>query len=464
MTATLKELSPALITVNEEYANLIRKLTKVEYDSLKQSIADNGQYIPIVVNQKGIVIDGHHRFKASKELLIEPKIEVREFKDKAAERKFIHECNVKRRHLNLFENILTELQDKPKLEEIAKQNMSLGGKGVQINTPLGRINNEIGKRTGVGETTVRKVETIIDQARPEILEKTKQGKLSIDKAYRTVQKEQLLIEREKKVASCSAVFTCSTERLQPTILWTGNGYHIYIVINTKTLNLNARLVKFCPHNTEVNKEFLRFAEWYLTSEKCDPEHAATLSFKSCLLRVPGSFNSKCIEASAFHDKEQDPQVKIVQESIGIGELNDQLIRTYRHRLIDMKLALNDKELAMRRYASNSSVLKEKWDVQKYAWIEKLVAAPIANNRYFAIFRLVAPYYRRILKLPYEESEGKIREWLLECNKQSHVTDLNNKIDKALKNAHNFRPMNIETLKEESAKKNNMYKNILDAVS
>ena len=68
--------------------------------------------------------------------------------------------------------------------------MSLGGKGVQVNTPLGRINNEIGKRTGVGETTVRKVETIIERARSELLEKAKQGKLSIDKAYRAVQKEQ----------------------------------------------------------------------------------------------------------------------------------------------------------------------------------------------------------------------------------------------------------------------------------
>ena len=90
------------ITVSEEYSSLIRELTKVEYQSLKQSIKEHGQFIPIVINQNGIVIDGHHRNKACKKLLIKPKIEVREFKDVAAERKFIHECNVRRRHLNLL--------------------------------------------------------------------------------------------------------------------------------------------------------------------------------------------------------------------------------------------------------------------------------------------------------------------------------------------------------------------------
>ena len=71
------------ITVSEEYSSLIRELTKVEYQSLKQSIKEHGQFIPIVINQNGIVIDGHHRNKACKELLIKPKIEVREFSNKA---------------------------------------------------------------------------------------------------------------------------------------------------------------------------------------------------------------------------------------------------------------------------------------------------------------------------------------------------------------------------------------------
>jgi hypothetical protein len=283
----------------------------------------------------------------------------------------------------------------------------------------------------------------------------------LDKKLFSTEEEfnQVLKETLDKIRE---TFGNDNDKLQPTVLWTGNGYHIYIVLNTKQMNRYERLVQFCPHNTEVSKEFLRFAEWYLTSNRCDPEHAATLSFKSCLLRIPGSFNSKCVDAPA-DVIEDNYQVKIIQESIGIGEINNELLRHYRHRLINTKAALYDKELNMRRYALKTSVIKEKFDRQKYFWIEKLIRTPINENRYFAVFRLIAPYYRRILKLSYEESEGKIREWLIACNNLSHVSNINNKVSSALKNAHEFKPMNLDTLKAENAKKNNIYKNILDAV-
>jgi hypothetical protein len=263
-------------------------------------------------------------------------------------------------------------------------------------------------------------------------------------------------------ATCAKISETFGENMQPTILWTGNGYHVYIVVNIKQMNRYERLVKFCPHNIEVSKEFLRYAEWYLTSEKCDPEHAGTLSFKSCLLRIPGTFNLKCIENEDGESK--DPQVKIIQESIGIGEISKDLLRHYRHRLIEMRLELREKEANMRRYAAKSNIIKDRYDRQKYFWIEKLILTPIDHNRYFVIFRLLAPYCRRILKLSHEESEGKIREWLLACNNLKFVNNLDNKITKALLNAHNFRPMNLDTLREENAKKNNLYQNILNVVT
>ena len=43
---------------------------------------------------------------------------------------------------------------------------------------------------------------------------------------------------------------------------------------------------------ESSKLFLRFAEWYLSNDKTDSAHYHTVSLKNCLLRIPGSYNSK----------------------------------------------------------------------------------------------------------------------------------------------------------------------------
>jgi hypothetical protein len=118
------------IKVDQEYASLVPQLTAEEYESLKQSIKDYGLYVPIIVNQDGIVLDGHHRYKACQELGIkDPKTLVREFKEKLDEQLFVIDCNLKRRQLNNFQRTELALKSKSILTEIAKRNMSLGGKG-----------------------------------------------------------------------------------------------------------------------------------------------------------------------------------------------------------------------------------------------------------------------------------------------------------------------------------------------
>lgn len=75
-----------------------------------------------------------------------------------------------------------------------------------------------------------------------------------------------------------------------TVIWSGNGYHCYIpaASNGKILEQMTKFKKF----KEPSKEFLRFAEWYLSNGKCDIRHTKTGSLNNCMLRIPGSFNSK----------------------------------------------------------------------------------------------------------------------------------------------------------------------------
>ena len=54
--------------------------------------------------------------------------------------------------------------------------------------------------------------------------------------------------------------------------------------------------------------FIQFAEEYLTDYSADRLHNPTV--KSCLLRIPGSLNSKCIP-----NKDQDAEVKIYKDGM-----------------------------------------------------------------------------------------------------------------------------------------------------
>src|SRR5919198_5331528 len=98
------------ITINQEYANLIPPLSAEEYEGLKERIKQNG-LVPIIINSQGVILDGHHRFRACQELGIEPKTDTMNFPDKLHEQMFVIDSNLQR-HLNNFQR--TELALKSK--------------------------------------------------------------------------------------------------------------------------------------------------------------------------------------------------------------------------------------------------------------------------------------------------------------------------------------------------------------
>ncbi len=92
------------IRINEEYAKLVHSPTNQEYEFLKSSIKEHGRnIISIIVNQNGVVIDGHHRFKVCNELGISPNIEVKQFENQLEEKECVIMLNHNRRHLNDFQ-------------------------------------------------------------------------------------------------------------------------------------------------------------------------------------------------------------------------------------------------------------------------------------------------------------------------------------------------------------------------
>ena len=101
--------------------------------------------------------------------------------------------------------------------------------------------------------------------------------------------ESSLLDLNKKLFKSLRIIKCKLEGCTPTVLWTGKGYHIYIVLDTRPLELITDLTELLR---QPSKEFLKFAEIIFTHGKADPKHNS--SFNSYLLRIPHTFNSKCI--------------------------------------------------------------------------------------------------------------------------------------------------------------------------
>jgi hypothetical protein len=106
---------------------------------------------------------------------------------------------------------------------------------------------------------------------------------------------------------------------------------------------------------------MQFAEDYLTNKKGDPQHNPTVN--SCLVRIPGTINSKC-----------DQIVKVVQRWNGRRPAINYLLRDFRRWLIDEKIE-------QRRQMNNRTVRPQMINSPATIWwIEKLLQTPIDDYR------------------------------------------------------------------------------------
>jgi hypothetical protein len=102
---------------------------------------------------------------------------------------------------------------------------------------------------------------------------------------------------------------------KPTVIWSGNGSHIIQSLDAVILE---ELDLFSPTvigTDQPSVKFLRWTEEYLSAGKSDPAHTKTLSFGNCILRVPGSHNSKCVSVNNGILSEKI-EVKIIHEWTG----------------------------------------------------------------------------------------------------------------------------------------------------
>ena len=224
---------------------------------------------------------------------------------------------------------------------------------------------------------------------------------------------------------------------QPTVLFTGGGYHIYqpVYFPTPLENLT-EFQKF----EKPSQEFLRFAKDNLSSGKADKQNNP--SFKSCLLRIPDSINSK-----------YDTKVKIIQKWNGVRPaITREFIEEFRTYLIQKKIDEKEQKqkmlLKLKRQQNNYKNTTNNRNY--YEWIDKkILSKPFKDYRKIIVNLILAPYLIVIKKLSFEDAFEIINEWLQKCDLLRRL-DFNKKflVTTALTTAYKKQipPMKMITLK------------------
>ena len=132
------------IVVDDEFSGLVFRPTDDEYSALKTSINEHGMRRPLLIDQTGVLLDGHTRLQIARDLeMDEVPTETVCMQSRLEAMEYIIEVNVQRRHLNVA------------------QRAELGKRLLPIEAGLAKERQkEAGKKFGRGKLTQRVAEAI----------------------------------------------------------------------------------------------------------------------------------------------------------------------------------------------------------------------------------------------------------------------------------------------------------------
>jgi hypothetical protein len=257
-----------------------------------------------------------------------------------------------------------------------------------------------------------------------------------------------------------------SQEIVPTVTWTGNGYHIYIPLDTPILdhldifsrdkfpNLFSRRNKY--HDYFVAEVFMQFAEQYYTNRNADPNHHP--KFKTCLIRIPGTYNTKCLKSGKSLDQSN---VTIIQKWNGKKGKAELLLQDFRIWLIQLEYNLQQKSIKKIRTnpkkplynCSSIRKIQKNSSFQSYSrieWIEDLLQTPIEDHRKYCLWRIIAPYLLNLKQLSEIESARVMESWIDKCNVLRKLDfEPQRKIYEIIKYDKGFLPISKRNLKEEN---------------
>ena len=215
------------LKINPKYQIQTRPYIPSEYKRLKDSMKEIGQEQPIIIDEVGYILDGHHRLKVCEELGLKPWVVISNYESEEQKIRAINQLNWARRHWELYmsaEAMRSEFEAKVRAEqELKYQKGKKGTQPIDVKnlTPIaitgnnenihvgnekkdGRVNSKLGEIVGVTSTTIWQWKQVLDNANNEQLEALKQGKTTPHKVYeklKAAKKQENIIQQSLQINS-----------------------------------------------------------------------------------------------------------------------------------------------------------------------------------------------------------------------------------------------------------------------
>lgn len=199
------------LTIDKEFEDLLPVLAPEELEKLENSILQYGMLDPIKIWQEPntgewIIIDGHNRYNILKKHNIDwhywqdYKI-MTELETREDVKQWMLEQQLGRRNLSDVERYEIVQKFKSVFQRKAKENQSLGGKGVP-NLVKVNVQEEMAKVVGVSKGSYHKLDKVMQSDNEELKQQLREKKVSTDKAYQEIKhpkpkKEEIVTPGQK---------------------------------------------------------------------------------------------------------------------------------------------------------------------------------------------------------------------------------------------------------------------------
>lgn len=166
------------------YADVLPPLRPEERDALRADIARHGVQVPIVVDEDGVVIDGHHRLEIARELGIEcPKVTQR-FADERDRCEAALRLNLLRRHLGP----VTWGQAFQRLCELRGVKLAQGARNDVTSAKVAEVTADLGVPYRTARRRVQLAEALAGH--PDLAEVVDRGELPAARALREARRRE----------------------------------------------------------------------------------------------------------------------------------------------------------------------------------------------------------------------------------------------------------------------------------
>lgn len=195
------------IIIDSEFRSLIPPLTSEEYHQLEQNCVNEGIRDPLVVWKRPdgarVLIDGHNRYRISTYTGLPFQVIEKEFGSREDVLLWIINNQFGRRNLEPIDKIALAEKREKTLAEQAKHNKGGDRKSEEYKESKDKIScppisrqekrenstaYKVAKEIGMSEDTYRKGKAILQEAPPEVIDKIRNGELSISRAFEETRK------------------------------------------------------------------------------------------------------------------------------------------------------------------------------------------------------------------------------------------------------------------------------------